>query len=190
MKLGKKHAKKVAEIYISVDVEAAGPIPGEYSMLSVGACVVGSPETSFYVELKPINDRAVPEALAVSGLSLENLRASGRDPSEAIEAFGKWVADAAGGSTPVFVGFNTPFDWQFVNWYFHVFLGPNPFGINALDIKAYYMGYAGCAWNETSSSQLPAWLRSSQPKTHNALDDAIAQAEIFAKLLSAHRRKY
>jgi ribonuclease T len=29
------------EIYFSVDIEASGPIPGEYSMLSLGACLVG-----------------------------------------------------------------------------------------------------------------------------------------------------
>ena len=44
------------ELYISVDIEAAGPVPVEYSMLSIGACVVGSPEVSFYIELKPINN--------------------------------------------------------------------------------------------------------------------------------------
>ncbi|SSH65668.1 Uncharacterised protein [Klebsiella pneumoniae] len=26
------------EIFVSVDVEASGPIPGKYSMLSIGAC--------------------------------------------------------------------------------------------------------------------------------------------------------
>ena len=64
------------EVYISVDVEAAGPIPGEYSMLSLGACVTDSPQESFYIELKPINDKADPEALSVSKLSLEKLKAS------------------------------------------------------------------------------------------------------------------
>ena len=28
------------EIFISVDVETAGPIPGEFSLLSIGACDV------------------------------------------------------------------------------------------------------------------------------------------------------
>ena len=44
--------------------------------------------------------------------------------------------------TSVFVGFNAPFDWSFVNYYFHRFLGHNPFGFTAVDIKAYYMGAA------------------------------------------------
>ena len=52
------------EIYISVDVETAGPIPGEYSMLSIGACVADNSDYSFYVELKPINDNADPAAFS------------------------------------------------------------------------------------------------------------------------------
>jgi len=31
------------ELYVSVDVETSGPVPGIYSLLSVGACVVSSP---------------------------------------------------------------------------------------------------------------------------------------------------
>lgn len=177
------------QLYISVDIEAAGPIPAEYSMLSIGACVVGSPEVSFYIELKPINDRSIPEALAVCGLSLDRLRITGSEPIEAMDAFRKWITDVSRGLTPVFVGFNSPFDWQFINWYFHFFLGGNPFGITAVDIKSYYMGYSGCTWSQTSSSQLPSWLQPTRHKKHNALDDAIAQAEIFARLLSASSPK-
>jgi DNA polymerase III epsilon subunit-like protein len=183
----KKSSIHKNEVYISVDIEAAGPVPAEYSMLSIGACDVESPEKSFYIELKPINDHFIPEALAVSGFSLDHLKISGTEPAEGMGTFSKWIEDVAAGLLPVFVGFNAPFDWQFINWYFHVFLTKNPFGINAIDIKAYYMGFSGSAWVDTSSSRLPSWLQSPGRKRHNALEDAVAQAEIFAKLLSARR---
>jgi len=179
--------KKVNELYISVDIEAAGPVPGEYSMLSIGACEVKSPDKSFYIELKPINDHFVPEALKISGFSLEHLEKSGIEPVVAMQRFSSWINDAATGFLPVFVGFNAPFDWQFINWYFHKYLGKNPFGINAIDIKAYYMGFSGSAWVDTSSSRLPLWLRTVSQKKHNALDDSQAQAAIFAKLLKARQ---
>jgi len=38
------------ELYVSVDVETSGPIPGEYSLLSIGACLVDQPATSIYLE--------------------------------------------------------------------------------------------------------------------------------------------
>lgn len=176
------------EEYISVDIEASGPIPGEYSMLSVGACLVRDVHEGFYAELRPISDRYVSEALEVSGLSLPRLREHGIDPRETMASFQVWIEKVCASRRPVFVGFNAGFDWAFVNWYFHKFLDDNPFGIGGVDVKAYYMGFSGSAWGETTSSKLPGWLQPSRAQTHNALDDARAQAEIFGKLLEASRK--
>ena len=68
------------EIFISVDVETAGPIPGEYSLLSIGACDVDDETRTFACEIKPINRNADPKALEVSGLSLDALEQSGLAP--------------------------------------------------------------------------------------------------------------
>lgn len=177
------------EMYISVDIETAGPVPGEYSMVSLGACLVDNSTEQFYIELKPINDNFIPEALKVSGLRFEQLTATGIAPAKAMDSFQNWVQRVANNQRAVFVGFNASFDWSFVNWYFHVFLGKNPFGISALDIKSYYMGLSGCLWQETTSSQLPLSFQPTHRQSHNALDDAIAQAEIFKKLLLAAQQR-
>lgn len=175
-----------AEVYLSVDVETAGPIPSEYSLLSLGACVVGRPELHFYAEIRPITKKADPDALAVSGFTLEALEEAGEEPGAAFLRFREWVSEVSGGRRPIFVGFNAAFDWSFVNWYFHHYLGENPFGFSPLDIKAYYMGVAGCQWDETTSSKLPPRFQPAEHEAaHNALADARAQAEIFSKLLSA-----
>jgi hypothetical protein len=42
------------EVYISVDIEAAGPVPATYSMLSLGAALVHDLQTNFYVEFQPL----------------------------------------------------------------------------------------------------------------------------------------
>ncbi|EDL3607905.1 3'-5' exonuclease, partial [Salmonella enterica subsp. enterica serovar Newport] len=58
------------EIYVSVDIETSGPIPGEYSMLSIGACLVSNPENTLYLTLQPDSPRHDLEAIAISGLNL------------------------------------------------------------------------------------------------------------------------
>ena len=177
------------ELYISVDIEAAGPVPAVYSMLSIGACVVGSPEVSFYIELKPINDRFIPEALAVCGFSLEQLQISGIEPSEGMKSFNKWIEGAANGLMPVFIGFNAPFDWMFVHEYFHRYLGHNPFGHKALDIKAFYMGLTGVSWSETGMNRVSQRFLGERELTHHALQDALDQAEIFRSMLAVAKNR-
>ena len=143
------------EIYFSVDIEASGPIPGEYSMLSLGACLVGGVDHTFYAELRPMSDRFVPAALEITGFDLRELSTRGQQPITVMQNLLDWVAVESHGISPVFVGFNAGFDWSFVNWYFHKFLGKNPFGVAPLDIKAYYMGLTGCSWEEQSRASFP-----------------------------------
>jgi DNA polymerase III epsilon subunit-like protein len=157
-------------------------------MLSIGACVVGKPKESFYAELKPISKHYVPEALNVSGFKLADLRRRGEPPAAAMKRFSEWVIATAGKAKPVFVGFNGCYDWQFVNWYLQRFTGANPFGFGGVDIKSYFMGLTGCPWSASTSSQLPARFQPTEPQTHNALDDARAQASIFDKLLREPRK--
>src|SRR5260221_510096 len=127
------------DCYFSVDIESSGPIPHKYSMLSLGACVIENLEKIFYAEFQPTSLDFVPDALKVSGFDLEKLRREGELPQAAMKRFKDWIESCAGDGKPVFVGFNAAYDWQFVNWYFHSFLGVNPFGFAALDIKSYFM---------------------------------------------------
>ena len=172
-----------AEIYISVDVEASGPFPPTFSMLSIGACVVGDHTASFYVELKPISEQVVAEAIRVVGKPLEYFAEKGREPKAVMAELEEWVESISRGQTPVFVGFNAAFDWAFVNWYFHTYLGRNPFGIGSIDIKSYFMGLKGGSWEEARSSRIPARFKGTAEQTHNALDDARSQAEMFERML-------
>lgn len=176
------------EGYISVDVETAGPNPSQYSLLTIGACTLsGSPRT-FYVELKPVNMNAIPEALAASRLSMEHLAERGLEPAEAMLRFEDWLkVEVPSGQKPLFVSFNAPFDWMFVNDYFYRFLGRNPFGHTAVDIKAYYMGLTGVNWDQTSMKILGPRYLGNRELTHHALRDAMDQAELFRKMLEEKR---
>jgi DNA polymerase III epsilon subunit-like protein len=173
------------EVFVSVDVETAGPIPGEFSLLSIGACAISEPAKTFACELKPINRNFDPKALEVAGLSLDDLARTGFEPSDAMRRFADWLSALEGpNASLVFVGFNAPFDWSFVNYYFHRFVGDNPFGFSALDIKALYMGATGCNWGDTRSSKIAERLKPALKGTHNALHDALYQAEIFRLIFS------
>jgi DNA polymerase III epsilon subunit-like protein len=176
--------------YISVDVETAGPNPGQYSLLSIGACTVFEPQETFYVELQPVNENKRPEAMMIGRLSWSSLKENGLLPQEAMSRFADWLRNVTPeGEQPVFVAFNAPFDWMFVHDYFHRYLGENPFGHAALDIKAFYMGLAGVPWSETSMKHVSPHYLDNQHLTHHALRDALDQAEIFRKVLEEEIRK-
>ncbi|WP_309709771.1 3'-5' exonuclease [Pseudolysinimonas sp.] len=169
------------ERFISVDVETAGPTPGDYAMISIGACLVDEPDRGFYVELKPDRDAVIPSALAVSGLDMAQLTANGTDPRQAMEEFAQWIRDVVPPQThrAVFVGFNAVFDWMFVNEYFVRYAIENPFGHGGLDIKSYYVGMMGSTWEQTSMKHLSPKYLDGRPLSHNALGDARDQAELF-----------
>ncbi len=172
---------------ISVDVETAGPAPGLYSLLSIGACTLTRPRQTFYVEIQPQNDCFVPKAMAVNRLDLADLRARGLPPQEAMDNFASWLRETLSPSTPpIFVAFNAAFDWMFVNDYFHRYLGQNPFGHSALDIKSFYMGKQGVTWRQTAMDYLSRRYLENRTLAHHALQDALDQAELFEVILADH----
>jgi len=129
----------------------------------------------------------VPDALKVSGFDLLRLEKEGQPPEKVMNNFRRWIETSAGDKKPIFVGFNGCYDWQFVNWYCVSVGGVNPFGFGGIDIKSYFMGLSGALWSKTTSSQLPREFQPDEPQTHNALEDARAQASIFQKLLAKKR---
>ena len=176
------------EIWFSVDIETSGPTPSSGSMIAIGACRMDDPAQGFSVELREQPDRPwSPLAEEVHGISREHLEATGVDPGEAMHAFAAWVEAMAGRSTPVFDAFNAPFDWMFVADYFWRYLGRNPFGHTALDIKALYLGRHldhVMRWSETGRIVILETYPVDLPHTHAALDDAREQAAICRRLLA------
>lgn len=172
------------EHFVSIDVETAGPCPSRYPLLSIGACLVTDPARSFYVELQPVPEAADPEALRISGLSLERLREEGLPPREAMERFAHWLRQAVPHRRPVFVAMNAAFDWMFVNDYFHRYLGFNPFGHAALDIKSFFMALRRVPWEQTGWRHIAQrYLPQRAALAHNALQDAQDQARAFLAML-------
>jgi DNA polymerase III epsilon subunit-like protein len=172
------------EQFIVVDVETSGPNPGAYSLLSIGACTLRKPRDTFYIELIPDKSEFVQDAMDVNKLSLAALTTEGISPEIALSQFVSWVKKNALDGQPIFTAFNAPFDWMFMNDYFHRYLKYNPFGHKALDIKALFMGKTGCVWSNTSHKSISKYFGLKYSLTHHALKDALLEADLLEKILN------
>jgi DNA polymerase III epsilon subunit-like protein len=160
--------------YIVVDVEADGPIPGDYSMICFGAVLVDDTlDKTFYGTVKPISERFNPEALAISGFTREQTQEFD-DPEETMLHFEEWIKAHSKGR-PIFISDNNGFDWMFICWYFHHFLGRNPFGYSSRRLSDLYCGLVKDSFAQWKH------LRTTQ-HTHHPVDDARGNAEVLLKL--------
>ncbi|MDH5674425.1 MAG: exonuclease domain-containing protein [Myxococcales bacterium] len=183
------------DVYISADVETDGPIPGPYSMLSFGMVVAGSfdgerfvrpraYDRTFYRELRPISEAFEPEALQVNGLDRERLMREGAAPEVAMGEAAEWIRKVASGGRPILVAYPLSFDWTWLYWYFVRYCKTgSPFNHSScFDLKTAFAVKSGKPIAGAGRSKVPVALRSQHPHSHDALADAIEQAEIFANV--------
>jgi hypothetical protein len=178
------------ELYVAVDVEADGPIPGPYSMLSLGMAVAGRPDLTFYTELRPISPDYVPEALAVSGLDRERLLREAPSAEDAMRAAARWINGLRRIGRPVFLAAPAVWDGMYVHWYFLRFTGSSPFGAtgSGIDLRSYWMGRYGTEWVGTHKSTIKRALGlTGLPHTHHAGEDAAELAAVFDAVLRQPR---
>lgn len=160
--------------YFMVDIEADGPIPGDYSMISLGAVLVDEKlDRTFYGQLKPISEKFIPEALAVSGNSREETQGFD-EPLKVMTELEAWVQAESKGR-PLFISDNNGFDWMFVCWYFHHFLGRNPFGHTSQNLGSLYKGLVNDTFQNFKHLRETA-------HTHHPVDDAKGNAEALLKM--------
>ena len=179
-----------AEIYVSVDIEADGPIPGPHSMLSFGAAAF-SPETglqdTFARNLVCLEgaapDPRTSEFWSTHPEAYQATRTDTRAPSDAMPNFVRWVKKLDG--RPVFVAYPAGFDFLFMYWYMIRFAGESPFSFSSLDIKTYAMALLGTPYRASAKRNMPRHWRPRRRHTHIALDDAIEQGELFINMLRA-----
>lgn len=162
--------------YIMVDIEADGAIPSDYSMISIGAVVVDEAlDKTFYGQLKPISEKFNPDALVVSGFTREQTLEFD-DPKLVMANFKDWLSEVVPqGSRPIFISDNNGFDWMFVCWYFHHFLGENPFGFSSQNLGSLYKGFV------KEMRKNFKHLRKTK-HTHNPVDDARGNAEALLEI--------
>lgn len=160
--------------YVMVDVEADGPIPGDYSMVCFGAVIVTDPvENTFYGRIRPVSGQWIPDALAVSGFTREETLGFD-EPKTVMEGFARWLNENIRGR-PFFASDNNGFDWQFINWYFWHFTGGNPFGHSSTNLGSLYKGMVKDTFQNFKHLRKTA-------HTHHPVDDAIGNAEALLEM--------
>ena len=160
--------------YIVVDIEADGPIPHKYSMVSFGAVIVDQQlDKTFYGETKPISDEWIPEALAISGFSRDQ-HLTFDDPQKVMKEFAQWIKENSVGR-PIFISDNLAFDWQWINYYFHYYTGNNPFGFSGRRIGDLYCGMV--------KDTFAKWKHLRKTRhDHNPVNDAKGNAEVLLQM--------
>lgn len=179
--------QKLPELFIAVDVEADGPIPGPYSMIALGMAVVGMPDQNFYSEIRPISEEFVPAALSVSGLSRAHLMLAAPTAESVMQSAANWINELRKVGRPVFLAAPAVWDGMFVHWYFIRYLGKSPFGTtgSGVDLRSYWMGYSGCEWKDSRKGKIKFELALKNLKhSHHAGDDARELATVFEALLA------
>jgi hypothetical protein len=165
--------------HIVLDVEADGPAPGLYNMISFGLVSLADPSVSFLGEVAPLlDDPGIAAARDITGISFEMQKAY--RPADIVMTEARdWLANVTEGKRAIFWSDNPAFDWQYWNWYCHKFLGDNPAGFSARRIGDLDAGRRGEPLNTT------AWKKRRETEhTHNPVDDARGNAEGLRWILS------
>jgi hypothetical protein len=182
----------MSEIFISVDVETDGPIPAEFSMLSVGAAAFsegGELLGTFERNLETLDGaKQNPETMQWWDTQPEAWEACRKNlvhPKDAMMDLTKWVGELERqyGAKAVFLAYPAGFDFTFVYWYLIKFVGYSVFSFSSLDIKSYAMAVLGTPFRETTKRNFPKKWKSKKRHNHVALQDAIGQGELFINIL-------
>ncbi len=182
----------MAEIYVSTDIEADGPIPGPHSMLSFASAAYLPDKTlvdTFAANLETLPDASPdpatlawwqrhPEAYQATRENLES-------PEAAMLRYVAWLKGLP--ARPVFVAYPVGFDFVFVYWYLMRFAKESPFSFAALDIKTYGMAMLKTEFRKSVKRKFPSrWFDPEFKHSHVALDDALEQGALFCNMLAEH----
>ena len=185
-------------LYISIDVEADGPIPGRYSMLQFGAAAFDldddfprEPIATFRANLD-----LLPEAgqsadtmawWATQGDAYDKTRIDARDAYIVMPEFLTGLRALPG--KPTIVGYPVTYDFNFLYWYTMAFGGLAdgercPFGFQGLDIKTLAAHKLGIPFRSVGKRRMPKhWFDGAPRHTHDGLDDAIGQGVLFVNMM-------
>ncbi len=183
------------DLIISVDVETTGLMPGPYSMLSLGAVPIIDNiiqyDNTFYRTLKELpkasRDHETMEWWKRFPKQFEEATKDAEEPSVVINEFVTWL-DSFKSRRIVFVANPGNFDAAFIFYYLLRYAenvkNNSVKRFQMIDMRTMMAVVFRTSYLEAARSLTPPdWTR--LEITHNALEDALQQAEVFIQLSSA-----
>ncbi|MGP6159208.1 MAG: 3'-5' exoribonuclease domain-containing protein [Vulcanimicrobiaceae bacterium] len=186
----------IPEIYVSTDIEANGPCPGLFSMLSFGMAAFTIEKQlvgTFSRNLELLPDADVDERTSLWWAQAENAQAYQKsrenlvEPYVAMAACKSWLEELRRFGRPIICGAPSGFDFTFIYYYFQRELRESPVGFASLDLRSYAAAVMKRQYRQVGKRQFPPeWIDEGLPHTHVALDDAIEQGCILINMLRAN----
>lgn len=183
------------EFYVSVDIEADGPIPAQNSMLSLGAVAFtedGKETGEFSANLQELpgamQDPDTMNWWAKHPGEWDACRLLPQDPEFVMMKFVKWVEGFSG--KPALVAYPAGYDFMFVYWYMMRFAKRSPFSFSAIDIKSFAMALLKKPYRQCSKRNMPKnWFDENVQHSHVAVQDAREQGRLFLNMLRHSKSK-
>lgn len=202
------------EITFSLDVEASGPIPGPHWMCSFGICRTDDVGVGFTRKLQPLvvpglSQPDLPAAMEVVSKGLSGLEwaqlgetpearaqavrahfeQEGQEPIQAMFELRDWLRAETGSDRGVILGAPVTFDFMWLYWYWWLLLSEMPpFGFSGLDLRSYFMGFHGVGFLGTGKQRYLKHYPNDLPHSHDPLDDARQQGQIWQDMTLARGR--
>jgi len=180
------------ELYVSIDVEADGPIPGMNSMLSFGSAVFdinGNLWNTFECNLE-----LLPEATSevktmewwkTQPEAWEHCRKDLLSPSVVMNSYYVNMVHLSEqlNKKLVCIGYPITYDFMFLYWYLMKFAGKSPFSFSGIDIKTIAMMMMKRPYTKIGKSSMPKrWFEGAEKHTHTPLEDAKGQGRMFVNM--------
>lgn len=183
-------------VYVSVDVETLGIVPGLHPLLAVGAAAFlpycMEPLETFQGCLKARPNERIHEDTMDwwMGQTLDAIKAATSDPQsprEIAQKFERWLNRIAhkAGRTPVIVTWRSFDQW----WLHHLMfteLGHADRLKDAIDIRSFVLPLSGLEPTGLKTQSVPEGIRQGESGDHTALGDALVQGRWFMRALARY----
>jgi len=182
-------------MYISTDVETNGAIPGIHAMLSLASVAFdeeGNERDSFTINLHELEGSCADEKTmrwwSDNSEAYAQTRQKCVPPDVAMTHYYDWLMGLKSYGKLVFIAYPVAFDFMWVSWYLHRFIGQSPLGHNGIDIRSYAMALFKKSYSDSGKEHYPREWFDNLTLTHRAIDDARMQGRMFINMKKYNER--